>query len=293
MANMEDSLETLEAMLHQEDSGYAVPAFLSHLPQHTARGKPIDPQARSTIAEWCYKIMTVCDYTSETAEIAVSCLDRYVSTRHGYSALLDRQQFQLAALAAVYTSVKIHEPQALSPELVAKLSHNVFSRVDIEHMEMKMLKALQWRVNPATTMDFVRAYLSLIPGNVLDSNTRKLIVDLSQCQVNRSIIDYDFCTKKKSNIAFASLLNSVESIYADGFMRSYIESLLSHRLGIDESKLQNLSDRLYEAIANVPEAKLLQATQSQKATTNQTTSRWNLLKLVRPAPQSPRSVNMM
>ena len=293
---MEDSLETLEAMLHQEGNGYQISQpFLGNLPQHTtAFGQPVDACAREAIAQWCYKIMTICHYTNETAEIAVSCLDRFTSSaKYGYQSLLDRQQYQLAALTCVYTAVKIHEQQALSPDLVAKLSNGVFTKEHIEAMELRVLKGLKWRVNPATTMDFVRTYLSLVPHDVLDCESRKLILELSQYQVDKSILDYHFCNKKKSNIALAALLNSIESIYTDGMMGSYVESLISHYANMDTSSLQLLSEKLYEAIANDPEAsKMLQANTHTRKATPQTFSinKWALA--VKPAPHSPRSVSM-
>jgi hypothetical protein len=233
--------------------------------------------------------MNICHYTSDTAaEIAISCLDRFVSTNDGYEALLDRQQFQLAALAAVYTAVKVHEQQALTPALVAKLSNGAFATEDIEEMERRMLQALKWKINPPTTMDFVRNFLSCIPDDVLDSNSRRVVLELSQYQVGRSVIQYDLCTIKASSVAFASLLNSIESIFKDGMMGSYIESLIAHYANIDSYSIQGLRDRLYEAISDHPEAKMLLAKQTGKSPSTPN-YRWNMVK---PAPKSPRSVYM-
>ena len=85
-------LSTIEAILRQEKTGYTVPDYLRHLPEYTAFGQPIDADARYLIAKWCFKIMDICDSKHETAVIAISCLDRFVSTPSGQEILLDRGQ---------------------------------------------------------------------------------------------------------------------------------------------------------------------------------------------------------
>jgi hypothetical protein len=263
--DMEAGLLNIEAMLRQEESCYTVPDYLKHLPAHTAFCQPIDAAARSTIAEWCVQIMDFCHYNRETAAIAMSCLDRFVSTPDGHQVLLDRSQFRLAALTSVYTAVKIHEQQALAPDLVAKLSHGSHNETNIEAMELRMLQALQWRVNPPTSMEFVRKFLDLIPQDVLDEKSRKVAVELAQYQVDLSVVDYAFCTKKASFIAFASLLNAVESVHNDGMTSSYVESVIAHSANINSHAFQDLRAKLYEAIPAQSASKMLETKLTRKS----------------------------
>jgi hypothetical protein len=256
--DVESKLLTIEAMLRQEQSGYTVLDYLRHLPTQTAFGQPIDADARYAIAEWCVKIMDVCHYKRETAAIAMSCLDRFVSTPDGHQILLDRKQFQLAALTAVYLVVKVHEQQAMAPHFVAKLSHGSHTKEDIEATELRMLTALQWRINPPTAMDFVRKFLELVPHeSILDDKSRKVILELAQYQIDASVLEYDFCTKSASRLAFASLLNAVESVYDDGMLCSYVESLISQAANINTHSFRDLRDQLYEAISSQTDSKQL------------------------------------
>jgi hypothetical protein len=93
--DIEASLLTIQAMLRQEKTGYTVPDYLRHLPEYTAFGQPVAADTRYSIAEWCFEIMDICDFKLETAAIAISCLDRFVSTPDGHQFLLDRSKFQL------------------------------------------------------------------------------------------------------------------------------------------------------------------------------------------------------
>ena len=253
----QECLSTIETMLAQEKTGYQVPDYLVRLPACSVFGQPVDAAARYSIAEWCQKIVDICKYQRETAAIAMSCLDRFVSTPEGYQVLLDRRKFQLAALAALYLSCKVHEQQALAPHLVAKLSHGAHTKEDIEEMERKMLMALKWRVHPPTSMEFVRKFLSIIPEKVLDETSRNVILVLAQHQIDSSVVDYDFCKIGASNIAFASLLNSVECVHNDAMLCSYVESLVAQAVNINNHHFIDLRDRLYEAISHQSSADLL------------------------------------
>ena len=245
------TLFTLQAMRRQEEQCYQVSDYLSRLPADTCcRQAPVDAAARQQIAKWCINIMQACNYQREYAAITMSFLDRFVSTSEGHSILLDRQQYQLAALTAIYTSVKIHCPQALSPDLVAKLSQGSFSRQDIEAMERRMLAALQWRVNPPTIMDFIRSYLDLIPETGLDEHSRNVVLDLAALQADTSVLDYKFVPHKASHIAFGSLLNAVESVFGETNMDylTDVSEIIQLATGIHGSALSELRSQLYECI---------------------------------------------
>lgn len=242
----------MQAMKSQEDGCYQVPDYLADLPSKGKSGAPVDAAARNQIAQWCINIMEAVGYEREYAAITMSFLDRFVATSEGRSVLLDRAQYQLAALTAIYTSVKIHCPSALSPELVAKLSQGQFSRQDLLAMERRMLAALKWRVNPPTTMDFIRSFLDLIPDSGLDEHTRKIVLDLATLQAETSILDYKFVTHKASHIAFSSLLNAVESVFGEDNLKycNDMTEIIQFSSGINAGELSEMRCHLYEAIVN-------------------------------------------
>merc|ERR1719162_470036 len=161
------------------------------------------------------EIANVCHYKKDTIAIALSCLDRFMTTPSGQEVLLDRNLYQLAAMTALYSSVKIHEQEVMDTNLVSNLSKGVHTPAVVEAMESKMLMAIQWRVNPPTAMSFMRMINDLIPDTSLDCYERQIILDKTRQQIEMTVSEYNFCSFDASSIAFASMLNSIESICLD------------------------------------------------------------------------------
>merc|ERR1712232_842236 len=91
----------------------------------TALDAPVDSSCRFAMARWCNETADFCNYKRETVAIAINCLDRFMSTPNGREVLLDRNLYQLAAMTALYSSVKIHEQEAMDPDLMSMLSRGV------------------------------------------------------------------------------------------------------------------------------------------------------------------------
>jgi len=213
----EQTLETIEAMRRQEEHyGYCVTDYLSELTKTTtATDIPVDASCRLAMAQWCNQIANICNYKRDTVAIAMNCLDRFMATPSGQEILLDRNLYQLAAMTALYSSVKIHEQEVMDTNLVSNLSKGVHTPAVVEAMESKMLMAIQWRVNPPTAMSFMRMISDLIPDTSLDCYERQIILDKTRQQIEMTVSEYNFCSFDASSIAFASMLNSIESICLD------------------------------------------------------------------------------
>lgn len=252
--SQEQVLETIEAMRRQEEShGYCVSDYLSQVPMidatRIALDTPVDASCRFVMAGWCNEIADFCNYKRETVCIAMNCLDRYMSSPTGQEILLDRNKYQLAAMTALYTSVKIHEQEAMDPVLVSTLSRGVHTSAAVEAMEAKMLQAIQWRVNPATAMSFVRMIINdLVPDNLLNPREKETILDIAKYQIERTVNEYDFSTFKGSSIAFACLLNAIESCCDDGMFFSNFETTMGKTLLVDDACIRDLRIAIYELL---------------------------------------------
>jgi hypothetical protein len=258
-------LASIDAMRVQEETGYAVSDYLRQIPHSDHGPLKVDSICRTQMADWCNTMTDLCKYSRETTEIAMSCLDRFVSTADGFEFFLDRNQFQLAAMAAFYTAAKVHERQALDPRSVAKLSRGLHSKEDIEAMEFRMLNAIQWRVNPPTAMSFARHLLDLVPSVLIDGSTRDTTMELAKYQVELAVCCYNLSLEKSSLIAFASLLNSIESIETrDGTCSAYFESMASSILKTDMNRLRLIQMRLYEAVSRQSDSEPMSALLTQK-----------------------------
>lgn len=194
-------------MMHQERSAYETKNYFA--PLHSELETDVDSTCRSKMAEWCYRIVDFCKFERESVAIAMSLLDRYLSSGAGREALSDRTAFQLVAMTCLYTAVKVHEPEALTPNVMVRLSQSMYTSKDFEQCEAELLQALKWRVNPPTAMAFVRNFLALIPETMLDEFDRSAVVESAKYQIEQSVNDSNFLGLTASTIALGALENAM------------------------------------------------------------------------------------
>jgi hypothetical protein len=265
--NTEQIIRTIKAMRKQEENnGYSVSDYLAELPIMTEdttaaagtnntttnnndNNTPVDASCRFVMVKWANTVSDYCNYSKETVAIALSCLDRFVSTKSGQHILLDRHLFQLAAMTALYTSVKINEEEVMDPDTVSALSRGVHSKDAIIEMESKMLTAIQWKVHPPTSMSFVRMILDLVSSDYLTDSVREVIIEKTRPDVETIINEYDFCTYNASLIAFACILNTIEeNIMDDGTFYDKFETIIGNVLDVEPWCVQNLRFEIQEFI---------------------------------------------
>jgi len=258
-ASVEQNLETIGAMRRQEELRYSVVDYLSYLPEATtALDTPVDASCRFVMAKWCNEIADFCNYKRETVAIAMNCLDRFMSTPNGQEILFDRNLYQLAAMTALYSSDKIHEQEAMDPNLVSTLSRGVHSPQAVEAMESKMLTAIQWRVNPPTAMSFMRSMIDLVPDHLMHSCEKDTVSDIAKFQIEMIVNEYDFCTFNASSIAFACALNAMESVTDDGMLYADFETTIGKTLMVDDSCVRDLRIAIYELMNGSDETNNMQ-----------------------------------
>jgi hypothetical protein len=97
---------------------------------------------------WCHSVMDAFALSREKVCVAMSILDRYLSSGNGRSidALKCTQAFQRCAITTLYMSIKIHEPSILGIKLLVKYCQGVYTEGDIIATEGEILFALDWRV---------------------------------------------------------------------------------------------------------------------------------------------------
>jgi hypothetical protein len=264
------SLETVRAMRKQEESHYRVENYFRRAkipsPSHSNADamdvdtitevfadEAIDPECRFRMAEWCYQIADFCGYKRETVAIAISCLDRFIISKGiDHEMYRDRSQFQLASMVCFYSSVKIHEHEAMGVGLVAKLSRGAFQAKEIEEMEATMLNSIGFRMNPPTALAFSKHLLDLIPDHILNNELRDATLELSKFQTEIAVSDVDLMDIRSSLIALAALVNSFDSLKMDtNDTQRYILEILSRAIDVDcdASEFRDVRIRLYESLA--------------------------------------------
>ena len=248
ICDAEDATSSIEAMRQQEEKGYntsdyfqahqgedqAEPCFRSKGPLRCE--DPVDENCRFRMTEWCFQVVDVCKYDRETVEIAISYLDRFLATPKGADVLKDRKVFQLAAMTCLYTAIKIHEPEAMEPQVVSRLSRGTYSAEDVEAMERMIITAIQWRMNPPTAMSFVRFFMALLPVGAMEEEDRTAAVELAKYQTELAVGEYSFVGVNASTIACAALANALQTLENVELKHSILENV-SCTVNIDMNSL--------------------------------------------------------
>jgi len=217
---------------------------------------------------WYHQVLDHCSFSRENGGIAAYLLDMYLSASGGVEgemavkARVDRREFQLVSMTALFLAIKMNECETITPGMVAKLSRGSFGALDVAHMETVMLRNLHWYVNPPTPLTFVHHYLELLRGNAADdsghtresNSTLRSVLKYSKIQIELSSTDYFFVTLDPSLVAYAAILNAATCLgrrrVRPSTMIAFYQTLVDHELiSIKSSNhLSQVRDRLLRCV---------------------------------------------
>lgn len=189
--NHTDYLSRLSAMLVQEEMSSSPRCFNYFSKKHHSYGN-IDESCRKAMVTWIQVVQTTLSLSPDTVYIAISIFDQYFSSGKGNSncVLKEQSKFQLAAITAFYTAIKIHEPIILGLDMLLVLCRNAYNEADFISMEVDILTAIEWRVSYHTVMDVARTLLELIQNDgLLSSVDIDRLTKLCEGEMSTAIAD--------------------------------------------------------------------------------------------------------
>ena len=194
-----DILARLDAMLVNEAT--ATTRCFNYF--KSKRSGSVDDSCRKSMVKWLQQVQSTLKLSPDTVWIAMSIFDRYLSSGRGGSAraLEDKFKFQLAAITAFYTAVKIHEPVVLGIDMLLVVCRHAYTEDDFVSMEMDILSAINWRVSCHTAIDYARTLLELfcedehLPSDIANG----LLADCEK-QMGDAIADVRFLCCKQSEL---------------------------------------------------------------------------------------------
>lgn len=265
VSNSQDAIASIQAMRIQEQAAYQTEDYLSKhqenpqlhhssnssssspQQQQQQQQRPVDKECRSKMAEWCFQVVDFCKFNRETVSIAMNYLDRFLMTAP--DAILNRKTFQLAAMTCLYTAIKVHEPEAMEPQVIASLSRGAYTEDEVTAMERRIVMAIQWRMNPPTAMAFVHHFMTFCGNGTPASNAD--ILELAKFQTELAAANYNLiCAVPASTIAFAALSNALQQCTVGDDDYYEFATRIAHIASIDADSdlVFQVQDDLYEAI---------------------------------------------
>lgn len=231
--------DRLAVMLNQESTTYntyGMGARRCELPSSNAEN-PLtsdckvsstnDPW-RQPMINWMFSVVDVFQLSPENVALAAYYLDRCDVIDNDFISC--PTDYQLVSVTALQLAVKMLEYEIFPLSQLVKFLGNTFCERDIVNMELRMMEALDWHLNPPTPYTFLGYYLQLMPDDI-PIESRNEIHDAS-CLLIRMAISNDMYLKfPPSVIAYASLIHAMER--------------LGDKLPVDEKRIFAL--RLQEA----------------------------------------------
>eukprot|EP00585_Thalassiosira_rotula_P003834 CAMPEP_0196159844 /NCGR_PEP_ID=MMETSP0910-20130528/46526_1 /TAXON_ID=49265 /ORGANISM="Thalassiosira rotula, Strain GSO102" /LENGTH=239 /DNA_ID=CAMNT_0041424769 /DNA_START=475 /DNA_END=1194 /DNA_ORIENTATION=- len=178
---------------------------------------------REKIVEWKYQVVDRFDLDRELVSISTFYLDRYLSMKY-----VDEELFQLVAMASIYLAIKIHSPQKVTIRSIASTGNDLITTRHIEAMELSIMKSLDWRLHPPTTVAFLENYFPLLEK---EDDEMTDCLEFSRFLSELSVCAYPFVSAKPSSIAVAAMLYSLE-YFGQHFKGSRCQKLMEE-LGLD------------------------------------------------------------
>lgn len=179
----------------------------------SSTGNVVSPSERKTMLSWAYDIVDVCKIERHVAITAVSYLDRFLADNipRCTEALSSRRNYQLCFIVCLIIALKNCAGMKVESEFVTNvLCHGLYQEEEILKMEMVILQGLGWRLNGPTAVDFVHAFLKLLPNqedSVMDALTK-----IAEAKVELAMGDFSKALLEPSSIACTSILLAMSSL---------------------------------------------------------------------------------
>lgn len=165
----------------------------------------------------------------EVVSIALNYLDRATThwVEHSES-LITKREYQLLAVTSLYIAIKVHGEtdysegprRKLKIDAFYELSRKQFDVALIERTERHILTALNWNMNPPTTLKFISTFLSLCPEweyslhHAPYASIISGIFDVARYLSELSVCHSDFfCSCKTSVLAFACIIFAIDKLH--------------------------------------------------------------------------------
>jgi len=172
-------------------------------------GGEINEACRKAMVTWIKQVQTTLELSPETVWMALSFFDRYLSSNKSVDVFQSKRKFQLAAITAFYTAVKIYEPVVLGIDMLIQICRGAYTQDDIVSMENDILAALDWRVSCHTPMDFARNLLELVSDEEVALRVSDNLLESCQKHLDFAITDISFSCFKPSILGTSCLATSL------------------------------------------------------------------------------------
>ncbi|XP_014354693.1 G1/S-specific cyclin-D3 [Papilio machaon] len=213
----------------------------------------ITPHMRRLVAEWMLEVCEDQSCQEEVFPLAMSYLDRFLST-----CAVGKSQLQLLGTACLLLASKLREPgsRGLPADLLVFYTANSITLSDLCSWELLVLSKLKWDVAGVTAHDFLPLLLARLPLPALVNTD--MVQRHAQTFIALAARDYEFTLYSASTLACCSIAAALRGLCMDGHLPR-----LRDLTGIDLDCLQTCLEQIEEMVQVMIEERVATAPNGQ------------------------------
>jgi hypothetical protein len=144
------------------------------------------------MVDWMIEVLTNFKCEDQTFFIAVNLLDRYLKKQHEAHEIAD---LHLMGVTSMFIASKYEDILPLKMKMVyEKIAHKKLSIEKMKHMELNILKTINYKIQAPTVLDFLKTYLKYVlnighQGNTsLSKEDRDALPTNSDCKEGQKLL---------------------------------------------------------------------------------------------------------
>lgn len=182
--------EDIYAHLRSTEKNYMVPK------DYMKDQRDINEKMRSILIDWLVEVHLKFKLRTETMFLTVSLIDRYLSKTN-----IDRTRLQLVGVTCMLIASKYEEVYAPEPGDFVYITDKAYTKAEILHTEVNILKTLNWQVTTPTTNAFLTRFKKVMKCEPSHAALVQYIIELA-------LLDYGMLKHAPSHLASAALFLS-------------------------------------------------------------------------------------
>eukprot|EP00090_Calanus_glacialis_P008447 TRINITY_DN16797_c0_g1_i1.p1 TRINITY_DN16797_c0_g1~~TRINITY_DN16797_c0_g1_i1.p1 ORF type:complete len:386 (-),score=115.13 TRINITY_DN16797_c0_g1_i1:224-1381(-) len=187
----EYAFETFAYLKQLEKRGSVKPEYLS--------GCPTSDKMRAVLVDWLVEVQIQFKLLQETLFLTVNTIDRFLAVE---GKDVHRSRLQLVGVAAMFLISKIEEVYAPAVSDFVYITDNAYTEAEIRHMELKIIRALDFDLCQPISLNFLRRYSKAGDVDVLQHSLAKYTLEVC-------LLDYNLVHIPGSLLASSSLCMSL------------------------------------------------------------------------------------
>uniref|UniRef100_A0A1A9WDZ9 Cyclin N-terminal domain-containing protein n=1 Tax=Glossina brevipalpis TaxID=37001 RepID=A0A1A9WDZ9_9MUSC len=210
----------------------------------------IRSKMRTTLIDWIYEVHVGYKLSTETFQLAVVIIDQYLQL---VTDVL-RSKLQLVGATALFLASKYEQMMTPSLDAYVYACDFQYDRNEVIQMEMKIFKALDFKLTRPLPINFLCRFLKAAGANELQGAMSKYFVDLT-------MIEYDMAHYKPSEISAAAVFLSLNILngnygWPNGFTDSYWTATLQWYSKYPVEHIKPIAEKIADLVRNAPIAEL-------------------------------------